>query len=153
MSRTSAAVLLVGLMGCGTGKSVEPPHGTGGMPGGSGGLTASSGGMTGAGGSGTGGTLPPPGPFPVDAAVVEAGVACGSGLPVCGTEEFCAEGSFNGAKRVHNCLPRGGCNNCGCMFEIIEAYVEQTGSWFLPADCGCSSDVDGTVTRIVCNEG
>jgi hypothetical protein len=86
--------------------------------------------------------------------VVEAGVACGSGLPVCGSEDFCAEGGFNGAKVVHNCLPRGGCNDCGCMFEIIEAYVEQNSrSWYLPADCQCSSDVNGTVTGIFCNDG
>ena len=151
MRRTFAA-LVVALASCGSGKSVPPPQGTGGMPGG-GGLTGASGGLTGAGGSGTGGTVAPPGPLPVDAAVVEAGVACGLGFPACGRDEFCAEGSFNGAKRVHNCLPRGGCNDCGCMFEIIEAYVEQTGSWYLPADCGCSTTVDGTVTGILCNEG
>jgi hypothetical protein len=38
------------------------------------------------------------------------------------------------------------------MFEIVEAYVEQTPSWYLPADCRCGSDVDGTVSGISCNE-
>jgi len=93
------------------------------------------------------------GPFPVDAAVTEAGVACDQGLPVCASDAFCARGSFNGGKAVHNCLPRGGCNDCGCMFEIIDAYVEQNGSWYLQADCHCTTGVDGTVIAIDCNVG
>lgn len=152
MGKRLAALLVFAFVGCGSGKSIDPPGGTGGIAGGSGGVTAS-GGVTGTGGRGTGGAASPSGPFPVDAAVVEAGAACGSGLPVCGSEDFCAEGSFNGAKVVHNCLPRGGCNDCGCMFEIIDAYVEQTGSWYVPGDCWCTGHVDGTVTSIVCNVG
>ena len=110
--------------------------------------------------------------------LIVAGASCGSGTRLTGTgtgedaaggrgaagpscenmmcdaSSFCATATFNGATRLHNCLPRAGCNDCGCMFAIVEAYLEaNSSSRVVPTDCHCSPADAGEPISISCNEG